>query len=329
MKHATLRDMRVRPSSRLARFAGVALAASLLSCAGTRDDEDEDDLASSALEEASDGTTCRPKGVEATLKVMTINLRHDANDWTKRFPLIADEIVRLAPDVIGLQEVEIGKNQLERLNDLVAARSPNGRSPFPHRYQKRKSGLVAYFSGEGIGVMSRFPFSEKRSNDLGQRRVATFTRLKLPSGAEVDFYNTHLHHEGGDDGNAWRVKQAREVVSWVKQLDDCHPSIVVGDMNAHEGSEPIRAFTDGAFVDSYRFVHPDRAAMPGFTSPIKLEGDVQNQNPKRRIDWIFAKRPNGLRATPIASEVCFENHDANHLYPSDHLGVLTTYRLSL
>lgn len=34
------------------------------------------------------------------LKVITINLRHNLNFWEERFPLIADEIVRLKLDLL-------------------------------------------------------------------------------------------------------------------------------------------------------------------------------------------------------------------------------------
>ena len=63
-------------------------------------------------------------------------------------------------------------------------------------------------------------------------------------------------------------------------------------------------------------------AIPvGPTSPIKLvEGAVQA--PKNRIDFVFAK---GAGIAPTTSEVRFKNHDAKGFYPSDHLGVMTTF----
>ena len=153
--------------------------------------------------------------------------------------------------------------------------------------------------------------------------------MRLPSGAEIDVYNTHLHAGGAEEGAEIRTKQAKEVVTWAKDNDDCHVTLLTGDMNAKDSSEAYKAIVAGSFVDSYRFVHPDKAKDPGNTSPIRLEGDVRNQDPKNRIDFVFAKRPRGLRAKPVESVVCFQNHNAQYLYPSDHLGVMTTYDLSL
>jgi hypothetical protein len=42
--------------------------------------------------------------LETSLDVMTVNIRHDEDEWERRFELLADEIVRLDPDVIGVQE---------------------------------------------------------------------------------------------------------------------------------------------------------------------------------------------------------------------------------
>ena len=78
---------------------------------------------------------------------MTLNLRHDSDDWKRRFPLIADEIVRLDPDIIGLQEIEIADDQAEYLNDLISRR---GHAKYK-LHQRRKPGLRGFFTGEGVG----------------------------------------------------------------------------------------------------------------------------------------------------------------------------------
>lgn len=164
----------------------------------------------------------------AVVKVMTVNLRHDADQWRRRFSLIADEIARLDPDIIGLQEIEIADDQADRLNELLEER---GHAKY-HVHAKRKSGITGYFSGEGVGMMSRWPIADEHHVDLGEMRVGVLARVSYPSGGFIDVANTHLQHGGGPDGDATRDDQARRLVELVDRNDDCHPTVLPGDMNA-------------------------------------------------------------------------------------------------
>jgi beta-glucosidase len=260
----------------------------------------------------------------ARLKVMTMNLRHDVDQWERRFELIADEIVRLDPDVIGVQEVEIGKDQANKLNDLIAKR---GHAKY-NLYTRRKSGLFGFFTGEGVGIMSRWPFVEKHHEDVGEMRTSVFARVKHPSGGSFDITNTHLDAKGGAEGDANRDDEARQTVDLIDRNNDCFASFLTGDMNAVEGSPALKRFTNAGFADSYRQIHGDDTPNTGNTIPIKLEeGAVQN--PKRRIDFVLGRNAGGRTVTPVESVVCFKNHDAKGFYPSDHLGVMTTYDVKL
>lgn len=261
----------------------------------------------------------------ATVKVMTINLRHDSDEWKRRFPLIADEIARLDPDLIGLQEVEIADDQADRLNDLLAKR---GHAKY-HVYAKRKSGIAGFFSGEGIAVMSRWPIVEKHHEDTGKMRVSILARVKHPSGGFIDMVNTHLDHKGGAEGDATRDDQARQTLDLIDRNDDCFPTFLTGDMNATENSPALKRFESAGFVDSYRDVHGARTPETGNTSPIVLRDGAFEQNPKRRIDFVLGRSAGGRTVKAVDSIVCFKNHDAKGFYPSDHLGVMTTYAVGL
>lgn len=248
-----------------------------------------------------------------TLKIVTINLRHDVDQWERRFPLIADEIARLKPDIIGLQEVEIFDHQATKLRDLIKARGG-----FNYRvYDHLKTGL-ALFSGEGIGILSRFPMEKTGHIDLGEGRLTVWARVRVATDLTVDFYNTHLHSQGGDEV---RLPQAQKTTAWIAKQNAGHPIVLTGDMNAGETSATIKHFVTSGLVDSFKAVHGANTKTLGPTSPIKLaEGAIQA--PKNRIDFVFAK---GAGIMPTASEVRFKNADAKGFYPSDHLGVATTF----
>lgn len=306
----------------VAVFAG-AMAFSVSAC-GT-DGEEEEDVESQA--EAIAAGRCGGVTPSRTVrvKVMTANLRHDSDDWKRRFPLIADEIVRLDPDIIGLQEIEIADDQADYLNDLIAKR---GHAKY-ELHQRRKPGIRGFFTGEGVGIMSRWEITEKSHEDLPEMRTAVRTRVKHPSGKFIDLANTHLHAGGAEEGDAIRAEQAKQIVGLVDREDDCWPTFITGDMNANDTSEAMKRFFNAGFVDSFKKVHGANTPNVGNTSSVKLEEGAFTQNPRRRIDFVLGRSAGARSLKPVESVVCFKNHDAKGFYPSDHFGVMTTYEVKL
>jgi beta-glucosidase len=259
------------------------------------------------------------------VKVMTMNLRHDADEWERRFPLIADEIVRLDPDLIGMEEVKFAKDQADRLNDLIQQR---GHARYAS-HGKIRSGVLGFFTGEGVAIFSRWPIVEKKDIPMEENRVAVYLRVKHPSGGLMDIVSTHLHHVGGAEGDAIRLREAKEAIKFANDNDDCHPAFLTGDMNDIDTADSIKAFGAAGFVDSYKAVHGADASRTGKTGMVVLREGAFEQDPKRRIDFVFGRSAGGRTVTPKASIVAFKNHDAKGFYPSDHFGVMTTYEVGL
>ena len=86
---------------------------------------------------------------------------------------------------------------------------------------------------------------------------------------------------------------------------------------------------DAGFVDSYRSVHPDPVADPGFTwtpgGPEAREDDVFD-----RIDWVLSAGP----ATAVASRLVGETGNPQvdvataGRFPTDHRGVVSTFEVA-
>lgn len=310
-------------ASLLARLAPLAALGALLAvvpaCAveiGEGDDgADGDDPSAEATatseDELSDGKRHR------TIKVMSLNLRHDTDQWTRRFPLVAAEIDRLDPDFVGLQEIADWKDQVDELNDLVQKR---GHARY-HAYTKRKTAWL-WFKGEAVGVMSRWKIEDTAWTDLEHYRPGVKATVRVADGLVVDVFDTHLHHEGGDDV---RLPQAERMTRFVASNDEGRLTFLTGDMNATDGSRAIRHFVGAGFVDSFAAVHGGRANTLGPTSPVRLADGAFQQAPKNRIDYVFAKAGRGVTAKPVKSEVVLKNHDAKGFYPSDHFAVMTTF----
>ncbi len=308
------------------RAGGLVLAACAATAVGACSLQSNDPHVEVDAQNVSTDRCASAQGVtSAVVKVMTVNLRHDADQWRRRFSLIADEIARLDPDIIGLQEIEIADDQADRLNDLLEER---GHARY-HVHAKRKSGISGYFSGEGVGIMSRWPIAEKHHVDLGEMRVGVVARVAYPSGGFIDVANTHLQHGGGPDGDATRDDQARRMVQLVDRNDDCHPTVLTGDMNATENAPALQRFRAAGFVDSYREVHGATTPETGNTSTVVLGEGAFEQNPGARIDFVLGRPAGGRTVTAVESVVCFMNHAAEGFYPSDHFGVMTTYAMKL
>lgn len=254
-----------------------------------------------------------------TVKVMTMNLRHDVDFWEERFPMIADEIVRLQPDFIGLQEVELAQDQTQVLLDAIAARDPALRY---HAHEESKTGLAA-ISGEGIASFSRHPVLGASMVDLQFGRPAQLDRVQIGT-MTVDFYNTHLHHEGGDEV---RAPQMRTLLKFMSDNDRGNIVFLTGDLNAAADSETIDLVYQAEFIDSFPEIYGDRD--PGNTVPIRLEKSFAPQKTTARIDYVLARQASdfmeSVRVT--SSTVAFNFRNSEGLYPSDHLGVMSTFEL--
>lgn len=258
-----------------------------------------------------------------TLTVMSINLRHNSDWWEDRFPLIADEIVRLKPDLIGLQEVEIGVNQSRVLLDLIAARDPSLKY---HFYEQLKTG-VDMISGEGVAIFSRFPITAEKMRDLQHGRPVVAARIKVSETLSVDFFNTHLHHMGGDDV---RLPQAQKVTDFMDALSAGRLVFLTGDMNARDDSQTIAHYLASGLTDAYTALHGTALGRDDMTSPIFLSTTPLPQHPANRIDYVFYRQPeSGPRVAAVRrAEVCFRNHNDKGLFPSDHLGVIAEFEIA-
>jgi hypothetical protein len=86
-----------------------------------------------------------------------------------------------------------------------------------------------------------------------------------------------------------------------------------------------RAYADAGFRDSYREVHPDPVAVPGFTwtpgGPESVPREVHD-----RIDWVLAAGEARAVESDLVGEVGGPDVDiAIDPYPTDHRGVASTF----
>ena len=238
------------------------------------------------------------------MRIATLNLRNTADRWCARRSLLVRQLVDLAPDVIGVQEVRTVPNQARWIAGAAERRS-GGRLKY-RCYGRPKLGPWGLW--EGIAVLTRVPVTATAWIGLGsQARVAQRLTVRLPDGRLLDVYNTHL----GLGGEAVRTAQAGLILDWMDTRFPV-PAVLVGDLNARPGSPTIELLSS-----RLRWAHREDR-RPTVPTPLRQgwSGDASV------LDYVFV---NDLVAVEDASRVFDEADPADPtLYASDHYGLAAT-----
>lgn len=177
------------------------------------------------------------------LRVATYNIADGylfTTNREERMRAIADELVRLDPDVVGLQEAFIKRDR-----DLLWARLGKSRL----RYEVRFPGALV---GNGLWILSAYPIEESwfhrysHSNpwysisegDYWAGKGVGLARLALPGGDLIDIYNTHAQAgRGNPDNELVRDGQMKELAQFVRssRTPDA-PAVILGDFNTRPGA---------------------------------------------------------------------------------------------
>jgi endonuclease/exonuclease/phosphatase family metal-dependent hydrolase len=240
-----------------------------------------------------------------------------------RLEMTASALRSLGADVIGLQEASFSRGR-----GNVAGRMAN-QLGFHYVYAPASSRffgdngvdrLIASLLNftEGPAIVSRFPITRWEIHDLPRcgrffdSRVLLSATLQTPWGP-LRVFSTHTR---GDPC------QTRRVAELVRNGRGPWPSVLLGDLNAAEGSAAIAALTeDAGFVDAYRTTNP---TLPGLTVWQRIEEPTPTV--WRRVDYVFLAPGTGFAGKVLSSRVVLDapRHlpDAKVLWPSDHYGVL-------
>jgi endonuclease/exonuclease/phosphatase family metal-dependent hydrolase len=244
------------------------------------------------------------------IRVATLNCRNTADRWRERSSLLIDQLVELAPDVIGLQELRHFPSQAGWI-----AREAGSRARVPlWLHTTYKSGLLWFW--EGIAILSRLPIVERDARKLpGDHRVANLARLRLPDGGVLDFYNTHLAARGAEV----REAQVNVLLDWMATRPGT-PQVLVGDFNDTPDSTSI-GVVRRSLRSAYAAVHGEEPPRTGPT-PLRPSGDPSQG---KVLDYIFVND----RVEVHDGWLAFDRPGVGDptLYPSDHFGLAATLTL--
>lgn len=261
------------------------------------------------------------------LRVVTFNIWNRSGPWEERFVAMKETLGRLAPDLIGLQEVIVTP-----LGDQLDQGKAIADSLGFHMVFGSSHGEGYSF---GNAVLSRWPIVRHEvfqlpAPDETEPRTLLFAEVDAPMG-KVPFFVTHLAwrlHEG-------HVRQAQVVAiaDHIATLCPVHvfPPILVGDFNAEPGSDEIRFLRGHTslgrkcvyFADAF---HVAGDGSAGATFSKKNPYAEPLREPERRIDYVFVRGPDDQgRGEPLHARVCFDEPERG-VFASDHFGVFAIIR---
>lgn len=256
------------------------------------------------------------------IRLATLNLLYypQGDRWKERRPLVEAQLRALAPDVIGLQEVN---RSIDQDHVLAASAGPRlayrvyrASETIRDRYPRHWDGVVLLV-GRAAGQVL---FHEVRR--LTHLRVVQAIGLRRPDGTTLTVANTHLHHPDGPPGHVARLRQARTILAFIEGLPEADATVLGGDLNGLPDEPSLTYLFDAGFRSATR-----EAGLgdPG-TFPSGLVAPTIYRGPSSCIDYLLVRGS----ARVLAAGLAFDQPSAHDpgLYPSDHLGLVADLETS-
>ena len=205
---------------------------------------------------------------------------HNGNSWTKRCPVVCDQLNFEHPDIFGAQEVLEPQlhDMLQRLDgyDYIGVGRDDGKTKGEYAaifYDKRKLRLV----DNGHFWLSQTPDKPSLGWDAACIRICTWGLFEdCTTGLQFYFYNLHMDHEGV----VARREAAKLVLERISQRKDV-PVVLTGDFNVDQNDEIYGIFTQSGLLDTYT------AARLRFAENGTFNAYHQERKTASRIDHIF------------------------------------------
>lgn len=251
------------------------------------------------------GTLNLANAVEPScLRILCYNIHYGQGiDGKYDLQRLADVIKGTRPDLVALQEVDVGVKRSGRIHQARRLAELTGMAVRYGPTQHYQGGLY------GNAVLTRLPiqdvviqplpYTESTPERVTYPRGVIAITVCGPDGKPLRFISTHFQHNVAED----RLAEAK-AINKLFGRDDKMPTILAGDMNAVPDSDPIRELLK-------RWLNAtDEPASP--TAP--------SRNPTSRIDYIFYRPASMLRVSH--AEVIEES------MASDHRPVLAVLEMS-
>jgi endonuclease/exonuclease/phosphatase family metal-dependent hydrolase len=279
------------------------------------------------------------------VKVMTLNIFYGGDEWNLRTgqwcvdPAGCPETMRHVVSTIEAADADVVGLQEGTANECVLA------------------DMLGWHCEPRLQLISRFPLIDPPGAngayalaEVTPGRFVAISNVHLPS----DPYGPYWVRDGEPREVVLELERTTRLPAIQTQLavlpglaESGVPVFLTGDFNSpshldwtpavdavrDEVRYPVawpvsEALADAGFRDSYREVHPDPVAVPGFTwtPPGTLESVPDEVHD--RIDWVLVHGPADTVDTKLVGEVGGPDVDVERdPYPTDHRGVVSTFRV--
>ena len=244
------------------------------------------------------------------VRVATLNIRHFADRWAERLPLILADMASVRPDLMGLQEVVFPMEQ----DRVIAAGAGQ-----PYRIERGWAGRPEY--GNSLLVRDGSAVDDVERLELGAQRSAIRARVGLGGAGTLLFTVTHLHHVPDDE--ALRDEQTAGLLAWLDDAPAAIAEVVVGDFNAEPDESTYARMTEAGFRSASLVANGEE---PTVTWPSGLEAPgMDTDGDPGCLDYIWVRGAVAVAAARLAFDRPAVGDPT--LYPSDHLGLVADLRV--
>lgn len=255
---------------------------------------------------------------------MTINTGKGDGAYARRIGWLADELRRLQPDIVLLQEALATPDGALDTTARLAAELGLASAFAPARRKPREVEGVWLDTWSGLGVLSRYDAFHVESLPLPDHpddgeRVALVVRWPI-GGVDLVIANVHLTHLRDQD--ALRGRQVATVLAHPWLDGSAGVTLIGGDLNTRPaGLDALRALASPRrLTDAFE---AGGGAADGITIPVgrpRVSGV--------RVDYLLAVDGSSHAAVRFTgAAIVLDRPDPDGNYPSDHYGVMVDLHL--
>ncbi len=232
---------------------------------------------------------------EETIRILCYNIHYgQGTDGEYDIERLANVINQARPDLVALQEVDVGVkrsgrvHQARRLAELTGMAVRFG--PTQH-FEGGLFGNAVLTRHEILDVLIHpLPYSESTPQRTTYPRGAIAVTVRTSGGQPLRFISTHFQHNVPED----RVAEAKAINQLFAKGINSMPTILSGDMNASPQAEPIKIL-----LQEWKVAIEE---PPAPSAPATV--------PRSRIDYIFFLPSDKFRL--VSSEVIDERVASDH-----------------
>lgn len=197
-----------------------------------------------------------------SLKVMTFNI-HSAINWYGKLDVegLVHFIEDVQPDIVGLQEVDVGWSSLTNFENIPAKLSE--RLHMDYAFSASRERNNGFF---GNLILSKYPIVQQWTMVMpGSLEPRSFALVQFEiEGQRINFLTTHLGLSVSD-----RLVQVSTILDFVNEIGG--PLIITGDFNGNDNDPAVAEIkkhlfdlqTTSDFKDSGTFRSKDGNVYPG------------------------------------------------------------------